>query len=408
MAESAAHATPWREHAVDDPVKKVLASTSLSGSGVLRDLLVYLAEHTARHPGQPAKESEIAAELFGRRGFDAREDSTVRVQTGRLRSKLAEYYLEEGAKDEVLIQIPKGSYQLVYRERAHAEVPAAPREEAPKVAVAAKSRAAHRLLFLSGWIVAALAVTVATALWLHFGVAAPPAERDFWAPFVRSDADTLVIFSNPKMAGDANSGLEYYRDGTQKPLNEVYTGTGTLMAVHQLTRLFGFFRKPLRIKRAQLLTWDESRNRNLIFVGSSESNAAVAELGPLHEFNFKPQDLQPGAAKEHGIVNEHPRPGEKPYYSAPATSPYRSDYAIIALLPRPDPSNRCLLLAGTNTYGTQAAAEFVTSEAGLAELLSRVGAGARRRVPFFEALLAVTVSDGVPVQSKLLLVRIQK
>src|ERR1700691_1563240 len=173
MAESAAHATPWREHAVNEPVKKVLASTSLSGSGVLRDLLVYLAEHTARHPGQPAKESEIAAELFGRRGFDAREDSTVRVQTGRLRSKLAEYYLEEGAKDEVLIQIPKGSYQLVYRERAHAEVTAAPPEEAPKVAVVAKSQAAHRLLFLSGWIVAALAVTVATALWLHFGVAAP-------------------------------------------------------------------------------------------------------------------------------------------------------------------------------------------------------------------------------------------
>ena len=46
---------------------------------------------------------QIATELFGRPSdFDPRLDSTVRVQTGRLRSKLAEYYAGPGDRD------PKG------------------------------------------------------------------------------------------------------------------------------------------------------------------------------------------------------------------------------------------------------------------------------------------------------------
>ncbi len=44
------------------------------------------------HPGMSIKEYQIAAELFGRpTDFDPHLDVTVRVQAGRLRSKLAEF-----------------------------------------------------------------------------------------------------------------------------------------------------------------------------------------------------------------------------------------------------------------------------------------------------------------------------
>jgi hypothetical protein len=394
-----------RDQKCHEAVRRVLASASLSGSEALRHLLVYLAEHTAQHPGQPAKEGDIAAKLLGRHDFDAREDSTVRVHAGRLRSKLAEYYLGEGAGDEVIIQIPKGAYQLVYQKHKTAEERDSARNGTRLEA--ARPQSARRLWFLSGWIVAAVAVSTAIALWWHSKPAITPAARDFWAAFIQSDTETLVIFSNPRLAGDATSGLEYYRDGTSKPLNENYTGTGTAMAIQELSWLFGLFQKPLKPKRAQLLTWDEARNRNVILVGNSESNLAVTSLPRLREFDFKPLDAPPRAGQARAVVNEHPRPGEQPYYFVTASLPYRSDYAIVALQPGLNPSQRCLLLAGTNTYGTQAAAEYVTDHASLAELMSKLKAAAHR-VPFFEALLEVTVNDGVPVRSKLLLVRVQE
>ncbi|MGH9638701.1 MAG: helix-turn-helix domain-containing protein, partial [Bryobacteraceae bacterium] len=70
----------------------------LHGSEALCNLLRYLVERSRQHPDHPAKEHQIATEVFGRpQSFDPRVDSTVRVQTSRLRSKLTEYYATAGA-----------------------------------------------------------------------------------------------------------------------------------------------------------------------------------------------------------------------------------------------------------------------------------------------------------------------
>ncbi|MEK7750932.1 MAG: helix-turn-helix domain-containing protein, partial [Acidobacteriota bacterium] len=110
-------------------MNRVLESTTLGGSEALRHLLLYLADHTVLYPGQPAREKEIALGVFGRPAdFDARTDSVVRVHAGRLRSKLAEYYVKEGAADRVILEVPKGAYLLVpyYREPAVREDGVAP------------------------------------------------------------------------------------------------------------------------------------------------------------------------------------------------------------------------------------------------------------------------------------------
>ena len=67
---------------------------------------------------QPLKEYQIATEVLGRPvGFDPQSDSTVRVQAGRLRVKLAEYYANEGVDDAIIVEIPKGSYALTFHLR---------------------------------------------------------------------------------------------------------------------------------------------------------------------------------------------------------------------------------------------------------------------------------------------------
>ena len=108
-------------------IERLNHSNILHGSESLCKMLRYLAEHSLDGAGTSLKEHQIATEVFGRTAdFDPRLDSTVRVQTGRLRSKLAEYYAAEGADDRMVIEIPKGSYSLTYHMRAPAAEPAPP------------------------------------------------------------------------------------------------------------------------------------------------------------------------------------------------------------------------------------------------------------------------------------------
>src|SRR2546423_9419721 len=88
-------------------IEKLCASHILHNSESLCNLLRYLAQKSLDRPGISVKEYEIATEVFHRPAdFDPRLDSTVRVQTGRLRSKLTEYYAES-AGDGTVLEIPK-------------------------------------------------------------------------------------------------------------------------------------------------------------------------------------------------------------------------------------------------------------------------------------------------------------
>src|SRR5450755_4051329 len=121
-------------------IDKLIKSHSLHTSESLCKLLRYLAEHSLDHPGIALKEYQIATEVLGRPvGFDPQSDSTVRVQAGRLRLKLADYYAHEGVDDAVVVDLPRGSYGLTFQVRkttgrAPASVPVKvePKEKEPQ------------------------------------------------------------------------------------------------------------------------------------------------------------------------------------------------------------------------------------------------------------------------------------
>ena len=116
--------TSVEREALHSQIEKLNRSSILHGSESLCKLLKYLGEHSLDAPGMSLKEYQIATEVFGRPAdFDSRMDSTVRVQTGRLRSKLAEYYAGEGAPDRMVIEIPKGAYLLTFHIRPPVETP---------------------------------------------------------------------------------------------------------------------------------------------------------------------------------------------------------------------------------------------------------------------------------------------
>lgn len=87
-------------------------------------LLRYLVDATLADPPQVVKEYTIATEVFDRdNSYDPAIDATVRVEAGRLRSRLREYYADEGREDTMLIELPRGGYRVVLTERGDSPGP---------------------------------------------------------------------------------------------------------------------------------------------------------------------------------------------------------------------------------------------------------------------------------------------
>jgi hypothetical protein len=394
---------PELSHLILGQTEKILHSSQFNGSELLRNLLSWLVKRSVEHPGESVREYELAVDVLGRApGFDPRMDSAVRVHTARLRAKLAEYYMSQGVDDPVVLEVPKGSYLITWHQR-HIPEPAVARPPVQSPVLAPQRTA--WLWFAVGFAVAAILASSWIWIWMsNRGPKAPPALRTFWRPFLGSQPDPIVAFSNHRFVGTSSTGLRLFRDGVDSPsdLNDTYSGTGTVMAALALGNQFSVFGRSVRLKRAELLTWDEAQDTNLIVIGSPTANSRLRQLPPLQQFDFKSSREEPRQGIS-GIVNLHPHPGEEPIYFA-SGHPYTSDYAILAMLPGLKPGRRILVMAGTNTYGVQALAEFVCRADLVGELLSRLPAK-RETIPDFEALVAVNISGGVPVHSRLVLVR---
>jgi serine/threonine-protein kinase len=98
-------------------LQKVLASNAFAHAERMRRFLKFVVEHTLSSPNEHLKEIIIGVELYTGHGeFDPRITAVVRVDASRVRTKLREYYLSEGAADPLIIDLPKGSYTPVFRE----------------------------------------------------------------------------------------------------------------------------------------------------------------------------------------------------------------------------------------------------------------------------------------------------
>ena len=106
-------------------LRKILASPNFAQAARQREFLRYVVEETLAGRGDKLKGYIIAIDVFGKGpDFDAQGDPYVRVEARRLRQRLAEYYLAEGANDKVRIELKRGSYAPEFSFAPSAEAPA--------------------------------------------------------------------------------------------------------------------------------------------------------------------------------------------------------------------------------------------------------------------------------------------
>jgi tetratricopeptide (TPR) repeat protein len=91
---------------------RVLQSREFRGSERRCRLLKYLVEKTIA--GEAVKEYSIGVDVFDKPAdYDPRVDPAVRVEMGRVRTKLAEYYAAEGTSNCGRLDFPKRSYTAI-------------------------------------------------------------------------------------------------------------------------------------------------------------------------------------------------------------------------------------------------------------------------------------------------------
>jgi len=400
-------------------IDKLVNSHVLHGSESLCKLLRYLSKHVLDHPGTPIKEYQIATEVFGRStDFDPQLDSMVRVQAGRLRVKLAEYYGSDGAEDPVIVELPKGTYVLSFHHRAGGSSrPHAPGATSADVAGVAPRR---NWIIATGSLAALLVVSLIAMLSMvsnrnpaQAGISRDSdgvsgAFRVFWSRFVSGPEEPWVIFSNAKFVGRPEVGLRYYdagKDNRNAPIFDNYTGVGEVLAVHELDHLFAMMHRQIRVKRGSLFSLDDAKNNNLIFVGSPLENLTLLEIPGTQEFVFHRVESGPRKGDPE-IINVHPQPGEpKEFLGTPGSDNMTEDYAVIGLVKGLDPNQAVLILAGDTTMGTQAAVEYVCHKNSVEELLLRLSVSQTGQLKPFEAVLRVKVTRGVPVSTELVALR---
>src|SRR5580700_10258992 len=90
---------------------QLLASKTFSRSGQLKRLLIYLREATVSTDPAVWSETSIGANAFGRKDFNPKLDTIVRVEMRRLRQKVDEYYALEGAEFPMRLRFERNTYR---------------------------------------------------------------------------------------------------------------------------------------------------------------------------------------------------------------------------------------------------------------------------------------------------------
>jgi len=378
-----------------------------------------LASHALDFPGEPLKEYKIATEVFGRSSdFDPQLDSIIRVQAGRLRSKLSKYYETEGANDPIVVELPKGSYVLSFHHHGKATLKLDGNRSSEQVHQ--EARPTRRILntalvALSIVLVLSIAAIARLTTFRKSSDASlaqkepriPIAFQLFWEPFASGTEQPWVVFSNASFVGRPETGLRYFDPTRDSKISvwDHYTGVGEVLAVHSLDHLFGLLHRGLRVKRGSLFELDDVQNNDLIFLGSPSENLTLMDIPSTNEFVFQRLDSGPRKG-DLAIVNVHPERGEsKEYLASPSVAPLTEDYAVVALLPGLSPSRSIMILAGTTTFGTQGATDFVCRENLVRDLLQRLSVSKAGELKPFEAVLRVKVTRGVPVQMEIVALR---
>ncbi len=421
-------------------LQRVVSSQELKRAVRLRELLLYLGTRSLKDKETSLREQEVGAAVFGRaEDYDTNIDNIVRVNVSELRKRLYHYFQEEGVAETIVMEIPRGGYHPVFFARQLTGPTAVGQAEPATVERAAVNPA---LASEAGEVVVNPEKPVLAGRWLHLALSgclvfitcvaifyylraqdlraqlqpwqADSQRRLFWSSFFGTgqQVDIVTADTSYALAEDIlqrpislDDYLDYkYKDFADLPGLTPQTRDALNLVLDRNTGSVGDFEAAERVMEldahsptinlasARAYTPENIKKNNVILIGSRESNPWVE----LYKDRMNFQVEYDPARHNSYVVNRAPAEGEAGVYQVGGDK--NRDYSVVAFVPNLAANRAALIIAGTDSQGTRAAGEFITSSEGLAAVRARLPAD---RFPYFEVLLSSSRLEGTTLHTSI-------
>lgn len=398
-------------------VERILSSPTFKKSPRLRAFLQYISDRALNGHSDEIHEQFIGHHVFKRPiDYNPIDDNIVRVSARHLRMKLREYFETDGLEERWRVEIPKGGYLPVFRERGPQDV------LVEEVKAKAQTR---RLRLIRHWSITLAAVVFTLILndwYLSRSRVTPtrthptPSGNFVMDLFAASPGPVQVVLSDSalvlmeKLVGHKVD-LSRYADRTYLALPRELTGTHRMrllwnfLATRQLSSIgnqeaaerflvsMSGHGASVTIRNARNMRTRDFMSGNFVLLGSSYSNpwASLFSKG----LNFRSALERPGGSSE--IRNLRPSAGEQKVYSLKGRRGVKEvSYAHVAFGPNLTNSGRVLLVGGISMAATEATADFLLNPSVARKLQPVLRTQNSRHIPNFELLLKISALDGTP------------
>jgi hypothetical protein len=435
------------EAEVRQVVNRILSSKHFCSAPTKRRFLQLICEAYIDGRADQLNEYMIGCEVYDRdETYNPALDPIVRVGAHGLRKKLQSYYKVDGKDDELILEIPVGSYIPIFTRRARPPEPIVSTKATTTPVLSPESgeknerdeKRTKELVTRLSLVIAFLIMTVLALAFSQKPLCGQFAEgllsgasldviKPVWDTFLKDENPTLIVLTNPPVfrLSNPNDPAQISRFSTDlttaetKAMNEIlgrerlvngtgsiprlvlshdeYSNFGETLGLYQITRLFNKIGKNVVLKQSRRLTVEDLKDHNAILLGSGWVNEWVGST-PIRKSLSQ--------ALSANIINQNLISETDESTSTSATGNYRAkfdeetgllieDYAAIIVKPGISERKTIMVLAGSRYEGTQAAAEYLTDEHHLANL-NRLLVKPNGAIPkYFQVLLKVYVDNGV-------------
>jgi hypothetical protein len=386
--ESEALQAPLSHEAVRESLAAILASAEFRASKRSQEFLRFVVEQSLAGRAAEVKERTVGVEVFGRTpSYDTNEDGIVRIKASEVRRRLGLYYASEGKLDKLRIELPVGGYAPHFSAVPDAVLPAVLKREG---LVAPRERSSARWK----WTFASAALLIALALFAILRRPAPNLAEQFWQPLLRSPGTVLIAAAYVPVYEKETTAEPGHRFGDQPfadgyfLLPDQYVGGGDLVAATRVAGLLSSFKRGYEV-RVGSTAFEDLKSEPTVLIGySSDQWAAVSSR------------LRYFIDDEHGIITDNGKPTA--WYPHNLTRQFHTDedYAIISRVFDAQTHAMRLEVTGITQYGTEGAAEVVTSPDLLRDILKN--APSKWRDSNLQLVLRMNVIHNYPATPKLI------
>jgi len=413
-------------------IERVAASEHFIRAARLRDFLLYVGKHSLKDGSPEIHEQKIGARVFGRpETYDTSQDNIVRVNATELRKRIEAYFASEGAHETLILEIPRGGYKPIFRRR----LPEVEGHQASAREELLHSTPPHhdldrtrpRLLAHILWATVCLLLAIACAVLFEQNRAMhktlhpwenKPAVAAFWGDFLRNNQQTDIVLPDDSASVIENithhsitledylsrSFLQQIKSSDfsadrKADLDEVFNHNlitfGGVLAAQRIIALDPFSLS-LHLTASRFYEADSLKRDNAILIGGKKANPWVFLFDDQLNFNLDT------AGAGMFVVNNHPQAGEQAVYTESSTQKGPVGYSVVAYLPNPSRTGNTIIVAGTDSDASSAAAEFLTSEDQLQKFRNIIHAD---RFPYFEVLLKTSEIRGTSFNAEVVAYR---